>query len=299
MSENRFKIVFDGALLPGVGITTAKLNLADLFKSEVTAIERLFSGKPVILKRDLSRADAQTYLDALSRTGIDARIEAEQPVELNLAEVHQPYSDSASPSSHSESPYSPPRAAVGEALPEFSELKVFSVQGRIGRLRFLAWTLVSLIAATAVAAVIILSLISDGHFILGGLLGIVALMAYFYVNITITVQRLHDLGWSGWLWFVNLVPMVGSIFPILITVMPGNTGANRYGAPPPPNSTAVKILSALWLVFLAVLIIGALAGDLNTLTQEYQSSSMSTYESLEPATEAAESAQPPVDSAQE
>lgn len=299
MSENRFKIVFDGALLPGVEITTAKLNLADLFKSDVTAIERLFSGKPVALKHDLSRVEAQTYLDALSKTGIDARIEAEQPIEPSLSETHQPSTDAASSSSDTESPYSPPRAAVGETLPEFSELEVFSVQGRIGRLRFLAWTLVSLMAATVVAALITLSLFSGEHFLLGGLLGAVALLAYLYVNITITVQRLHDLGWSGWLWFLNLVPMVGSVFPILITVMPGNTGANRFGAPPPPNSTAVKILSALWLVLLAVLIIGALAGGLTTLTQEYQSSSMSSYESVEPATEAAEPAQPPVDSAQE
>ncbi|VVN68072.1 DUF805 domain-containing protein [Pseudomonas fluorescens] len=299
MSEHRFKIVFNGALLPGVEITTAKLNLAHLFKSDVTAIERLFSGKSVALKRDLSRTDAQTYLDALSKTGIDARIEPELPIELSLAEVHQPASDIASSSSDTESPYSPPRAAVGETLPEFSELKVFSVQGRIGRLRFLAWTLVSLMAATIVAAVIVLSLFSDEHFVLGGLFGFVALLAYLYVNITITVQRLHDLGWSGWLWFLNLVPMVGSVFPILITVMPGNTGANRYGAPPPPNSSAVKILSALWLVLLAVLIIGALAGGLGTLTQEYQSSSMSSYEIVEPATETAEPAQPPVDSAQE
>ncbi|MGH8412923.1 MAG: DUF805 domain-containing protein, partial [Pseudomonas sp.] len=37
MSDNRFKIVFDGALLPGVESTTAKLNLAELFKSDVDA----------------------------------------------------------------------------------------------------------------------------------------------------------------------------------------------------------------------------------------------------------------------
>jgi len=76
MSENRFKIVFDGALLPGVDSGTAKLNLAALFKSDVAAIERLFSGRPVALKRDLSHADAQTYLQALKNTGIDARIDA-------------------------------------------------------------------------------------------------------------------------------------------------------------------------------------------------------------------------------
>ncbi len=45
MSEHRFKIVFDGTLLPGVDINTAKLNLAALYKSEVAAVERLFSGR--------------------------------------------------------------------------------------------------------------------------------------------------------------------------------------------------------------------------------------------------------------
>lgn len=299
MSENRFKIVFDGALLPGVEITTAKLNLADLFKSDVSAIERLFSGKPIALKRDLSHADAQTYLDALSKTGIDVRIEVEQPVEPGPTETHQPATDTAPPSSDDESPYSPPRAAVGEALPEFSELNLFSVQGRIGRLRFLAWTLVSLLVAVAVAGVIAISLFTGEHFMLGGLFGMVAVLAYLYVNITISVQRLHDLGWSGWLWLLNLVPLVGSVFPILIMVMPGNTGANRYGAPPPPNSTAVKVLSSLWLVLLALALVSAITGGLTTLTQEYKSSSYSSYESVEPATEAAEPAQPPVDSAQQ
>ena len=75
MSDSRFKIVFDGALLPGVESTTAKLNLAEPFKSDVAAIEKLFTGRPVALKRDLSRADAETYLTALKNAGVDARIE--------------------------------------------------------------------------------------------------------------------------------------------------------------------------------------------------------------------------------
>lgn len=109
MSEPRYKIVFDGALQPGVDITTAKLNLADLFKSEVAAIERLFNGRAVALKRDLSHNDAQAYLQALSKTGIDARIEAETAIELNLSDVQEHSTVVAEP----DSPYAPPRANVG------------------------------------------------------------------------------------------------------------------------------------------------------------------------------------------
>jgi len=72
MSEPRYKIVFAGALQPGVDLTTAKLNLAALFKSDVAAIERLFNGSTVALKRDLTYSDAQTYLQALNKTGIVA-----------------------------------------------------------------------------------------------------------------------------------------------------------------------------------------------------------------------------------
>ena len=297
MSEKRFKIVFDGALLPGVEITTAKLNLAELFKCDVSAIERLFSGEPVALKHNLSQADAHTYLTALAKTGVDARIEAEPSIELDLSEVKPvtaplPEADT--------SPYAPPRAPVGEVNTTFSELKVFSVQGRIGRLRYLAWSQAALRIRCGVAGAVGLGLLASDNMVLAAIVCVVGLLAYFYVNITISVQRLHDLGWSGWLWFLNLVPVVGGLFPIAMAVIPGNPGANRYGAPQPPNSTAVKVLAGLWLVVIAVVFVGALAGGLSAVTQEYESTMSSSYEIDEPAEnveadDAAQPALPPVD----
>ncbi|WP_283189243.1 DUF805 domain-containing protein [Pseudomonas sp. PMCC200344] len=321
MSENRFKIVFDGALLPGVDVTTAKLNLAELFKSDVAAIERLFSGKPVALKRDLSQIDAQTYLQALSKTGIDARIESEPSIELNLSDVHK---HAPAVAADPESPYAPPQATVGEALPAFSTLKPFSFEGRIGRLRYLAWTMsltLVTLSAGSLIAVFALALINTDStiaLILGGLLALIGFVVLGLVSIQFSVQRLHDIGWSGWLWLLTLVPFVGSIFPFVMVIVPGNNTANRYGAPPPPNSTAVKVLSSLWLVFIAILFIGGLTGGLTTIQSEYESATQSRYESdsvtteeiedqtaveAEPAPnsadDAAEEAQPPVDSAKE
>lgn len=318
MSENRFKIVFDGALLPGVDISTAKLNLAALFKSDITAIERLFSGRPVALKRDLSHADAQTYLQALKNTGIEARIESEPSIELNLSDVHEhvPAAAVAEP----QSPYAPPLADVSEGVAGFATLKPFGVDGRIGRLRFLAWSMVlSLVtmAVVSVFAIIGLALVSSdstASLIIGGILAFFLCLAFLIASIMISAQRLHDIGWSGWLWLLNLVPFVGSFFPLLLLAMPGNQTANRYGAPPPPNSTAVKVLSALWLVVIALVIVGALAGGLSAIQDEYQNTLESSYQSgsvttdeieieVEPdansAADAAEEARPPVDSAKE
>lgn len=324
MSDNRFKIVFDGALQPGVDITTAKLNLAELFKSDVAAIERLFSGRPVALKRDLSQADAQTYLKALTKTGIDARIESEPSIELDLSDVHDHVPPSAPITADPESPYAPPRAVVGEALPAFATLKPFSFDGRIGRLRYLAWTMALTLVTLAVGAVLavfglaLISTDSSAGLILGGLLAFVLIVVLGFISIQFSVQRLHDIGWSGWLWLLTLVPFVGSFFPFVMMIVPGNDTANRYGAPAPPNSTAVKVLSALWLVFIALLFIGGLTGGLTAIQSEYENAAQSSYESdsvtteeiedqtaveAEPAPDsaddAAEAAQPPVDSAKE
>lgn len=316
MSEHRFKIVFDGTLLPGVDINTAKLNLAALYKSDVAAVERLFSGQPVTLKRDLSQIDAQTYLQALKNTGIDARLEPEPVIELNLSDVR----DHAPAVTEPDSPYAPPQADVAERVPEYALLKPFSIEGRIGRLRFLAWSMVlSLvtIAVVGVFALIALALVSTDStagLIAGGILAFVLCVVFLIATILISVQRLHDVGWSGWLWLLNLVPFVGSFFPLLLVVLPGSGVANRYGAPPPPNSTAVKVLSSLWLVLIALMIVGAMAGGIsaiqdtyeNTLENSYQSGSVTTDEievEVEPTPnstdDAAEQAQPPVDSAQE
>jgi uncharacterized membrane protein YhaH (DUF805 family) len=316
MSDTRYKIVFDGALQPGVDITTAKLNLANLFKSEVAAIERLFNGSVVAIKRDLSHSDAQTYLQALNKTGINARIETETPIELNLADVHEHAAAAMEPSS----PYAPPRANVGESLPAFATLKPFGVEGRIGRLRYLAWSMVLTLVTLPIIgifALIALGLVgadSTSGLIIGGIVAVFLFLALLIVSIMFSVQRLHDIGWSGWLWLLTLVPFVGSFFPFVAMIVPGNTVANRYGPPPPPNSTAVKVLCSLWIVFIALFFVSGILGGISAIQQEYESNLESSYESgsvttdeidveVEPAAnsadDAAEAAQAPVDSAKE
>ena len=284
MSDNRFKIVFDGTLLPGVESTTAKLNLAELFKSDVEAIEKLFTGRPVALKRDLSRPDAETYLTALKNAGVDARIEAEQPVAFSLAETHETASSAPEFSTSAASPYAPPRATVGDDLPAYSTLKVFTIHGRIGRLRYLAWTLALTVAMLVAGGIIstvgfaVATASPTVAIILGSLLGFALFVGLVVVSVQIGVQRLHDLGWSGWLYLLNLVPLVNSIFPLLLLVLPGNAGANQYGAPPPRNSTAVKILASLWLAFIPLMLIVVVTLGMNGYLDQLEANMGSGYE---------------------
>lgn len=276
MAEH-FKIVFEGQLGTGVELETARLNLAQLFKTDVSGVERLFTGKPVTIKRSLTRDDAQRYLAALNDAGVEGRIEPEEPVSLSLEEVAE---DAPRPTFEpAASPYAPPRTPVAQDWPAVGELKVFSIQGRIGRLRYLAWSLalvgVAMLVAALCVGVLSVSLVA------GGLLGTIALVAFVVVSIQIGAQRLHDAGWSAWLLLLNLVPVVGSFFPLLMMAVPGNTGPNRYGPPPPNNTPRVKVLAILWLAVLALAVVAGMMGGLDTV-QEQVEATTSEYEQALP-----------------
>lgn len=267
MPDTHFKIVFEGQLRDGVSLETAKRNLAQLFKSEVSAIDRLFNGQPVALKRGLIHSEADRYLKALHEAGIDARIEPDPAISLSLEEVSEPSPYRTPIDPPDASPYAPPRAAV-ETPVLHRELKVFSIHGRIGRLRYLAWSLVliavGVLVASTCAAIMSVSLVA------GGLLSTVAVIALAVVSIQMGVQRLHDIGWSGWFLLLNLVPFLGSFFPFVMLLMPGSATANPYGAPPPPNTRAVKVLCSLWLVVIVLFILLTAFIGIAGMTRELQ-----------------------------
>lgn len=255
-----FKIVFEGSPLPGVDLETAKANLAQLFKSDSLAVEKLFTGRKVALKRNLAPDAAQKYLAALHQAGVDARLEEEAQVELSLEKVEpveQPFS-----------PYAPPQSEVAPPVAIYGPLKVMTVQGRIGRVRYLGWSMALTLGACA-AMFICLALAAVSKTLAIGL-GAIAVAAFITMNVQISVQRLHDAGWTGWMWLLNLVPFVGSVFPFVVMAVPGNPGVNQYGPPAPPNSTAVKVLAWLWVAFLALVFIAGLLGGFASVARHSQ-----------------------------
>lgn len=306
MTEVRFKIVFEGEVLPDVSLDTAKDNLARLFKSERAKIEGLFNGASVVLKRDLPDNQAEKYLSALDNAGLKVRKERDMGASLSLVDIHEPEAPASTvpmtcpkcgheqpkalectacgiviekflarqallvkePASETPgaapSPYSPPQSQVGEVLPEFGELNIFGVQGRIGRLRYLAWSMAMLLIAMPVLGLLMAIMTLSN--MLGGLLVAVAAIALVVISIFIGVQRLHDIGWSGWLLLLNLIPGIGTVLALIMLFAPGSEGANRFGSPPPPNSRAVKVLA--WSLVL-VPIIGILAAIALPAYQDY------------------------------
>ncbi|MDI1254652.1 MAG: DUF805 domain-containing protein [Flavobacterium sp.] len=51
-------------------------------------------------------------------------------------------------------------------------------------------------------------------------------------NIAVIVRRLHDVGKSGWYYFIILIPIIGSIWMLILLCTEGDSGQNEYGPDP-------------------------------------------------------------------
>jgi uncharacterized membrane protein YhaH (DUF805 family) len=154
-------------------------------------------------------------------------------------------------------PYAAPRAHVDDVFAQTGTqpIRFWPPSGRIGRLRLLAYSIASsllLMVALAIFGGISAAMSSQALFWTGIALGY---GASIFFTVLLTIQRCHDCDWSGWLSVLMIVPLLNLMFFFI----PGSKGANRYGAPPPPNTRAVKILASLMLVFFVVGILAAIA----------------------------------------
>jgi uncharacterized membrane protein YhaH (DUF805 family) len=57
-------------------------------------------------------------------------------------------------------------------------------------------------------------------------------LASFVPGLAITVRRLHDVGKSGWYYFISFIPLVGAIWLFVLLVTDSEYGENIYGPNP-------------------------------------------------------------------
>ncbi len=58
------------------------------------------------------------------------------------------------------------------------------------------------------------------------------LLAVIIPSLAVFVRRLHDIGKSGWWFFVGLIPIIGAIWLLVLLCTDGNPGENSYGPSP-------------------------------------------------------------------
>ena len=162
-------------------------------------------------------------------------------------------------------PYAPPRAPVADvnrSRVNYQPVKFFSFQGRVGRLRYLAHTLVGYLIFVIAAFAIGILLGVLGFAKLAAAATIIVVVPYLIFVLMKTIQRSHDMDWSGWTALLAFIPLVG-----LVWIFKGGTSdSNNYGAPPPPNNRSVTVIVT---ALIAVFLIGILAAIAIPAYQQY------------------------------
>jgi len=115
-------------------------------------------------------------------------------------------------------------------------LKQYAVfSGRARRKEFWMYTLFTIIftiLAMVLDNILGLTISINGESIGYGWMYIAYGLATLVPNISVAVRRLHDINKSGWWMLIALIPILGSIWLLVLEVTEGDKGKNDYGPDP-------------------------------------------------------------------
>jgi len=60
-------------------------------------------------------------------------------------------------------------------------------------------------------------------------------LAVLIPGLAVAVRRLHDVGKSGWMILLALIPLIGAIWLLVLMATDSNSGENKYGQNPKEN----------------------------------------------------------------
>ncbi|KIN73784.1 DUF805 domain-containing protein [Sulfitobacter guttiformis] len=124
----------------------------------------------------------------------------------------------------------------------------FKFSGRATRAEFWWFTLVYIIVGAALLALDFMTIapifLAENYSALATL-GFFDLYYPIFAILTaipylsLSIRRLHDVGFSGFWWLLNFIPFVGSLALIVLYCIPGNNNSSHHGGPrsSPPDAT--------------------------------------------------------------
>lgn len=74
----------------------------------------------------------------------------------------------------------------------------------------------------------------------------------FLPNLGVSIRRLHDISKSGWWILISFIPFIGGIWFLILLMLKGDTGLNKYGpdpygvtspAPTAPDNQVIETVS--------------------------------------------------------
>ena len=112
MAGETYSVVFSGEIADGKEEREVKEDVARAFKLKSEQVQKLFSGKPIALKRGLDKAQAMKYRNRLARAGALGKIVVSRPKAENEAPAAAARSAGAAPAA-AVSPQAASAAAPG------------------------------------------------------------------------------------------------------------------------------------------------------------------------------------------
>ena len=65
-----------------------------------------------------------------------------------------------------------------------------------------------------------------------GYLYLIGVIVHFIPSLAVLVRRLHDVGKSGWFYFIFLIPIIGIIWLLVLYCTEGQKQDNKWGPDP-------------------------------------------------------------------
>lgn len=113
-----------------------------------------------------------------------------------------------------------------KVLKQYADFK-----GRARRTEYWMFTLFNVIFG--VVAIILDNVLGLAFPLVGyGPLYLLYILSMFIPGLAVLVRRLHDIGKSGFMFFIVLIPIVGVIWMFVLLVTDSQSGANKWGANP-------------------------------------------------------------------
>ncbi len=167
-------------------------------------------------------------------------------------------------------PYESPKSNPATSSEQTYPPKIFALNGRIGRLRYLAYgmlaTVLTMFVMGILSAILIPMIASSGMSeSMMVVLMLILYMPLIVFSIIFMKRRLNDLDKSGWWQLLAYIPLLGIIFALYMVFWPGTKGSNNYGLQPEKNSALLVIAGLI----LPVILIGILAAIAVPAYQDY------------------------------
>ncbi|MCT2409084.1 DUF805 domain-containing protein [Chryseobacterium antibioticum] len=122
-----------------------------------------------------------------------------------------------------------------KVLKQYADFK-----GRARRTEYWMYILFNMIFAIIAAVLDNLLGLKFNQEIPYGFIYLIYALATFIPGLAVMVRRLHDVDKSGWWVFISLIPIVGTIWLLVLLATDGTPGANQYGVNPKENFNEIN-----------------------------------------------------------